>query len=341
MPTYLLAIESSCDDTSVAVLKDRDVLSNIICNQNIHNQYGGVVPELASRDHLKNIIPSIDIALKKANVKLQQINAIAVTRGPGLIGSLMVGLSAAKSLSLTLKIPLIEVNHLQAHILAHFINHIHPSNTLKFPFIGLIVSGGHTQLLVVENYFSYKLLGQTLDDAAGEALDKGAKILHLGFPGGPIIDKLAQSGNAEKFQFPIAQVKPMHFSFSGIKTALLYLIQREEKSNPDFIKQNLSDLCASYQNTIVKMLINGIKESIKTTGIQQVAIAGGVSANSKLRQELNKLAQEANVEIFTLPLEYCTDNAAMIGIAAYFKYLNHQFADLEIAPLPRWEQFNL
>lgn len=339
MPVYILAIESSCDDTSVAILKDNEVLSNIIANQSIHNQYGGVVPELASRDHLKNIIPALDKAIQNAKVALKDIHAIAVTRGPGLAGSLMVGLSAAKSLALTLNIPLIEVNHLQAHISAHFIKDVHKEKQLQFPFIGLIVSGGHTQLLLVKNYLEYELLGETLDDAAGEALDKGAKLLGLGFPGGPIIDKLAQHGNEKKFRFPIAQVKPLHFSFSGIKTALLYLIQKEEKNNPDFIKNNLNDLCASYQYTIIQMIINGMKECIEQTKIKQIAIAGGVSANSKLRSELFQLSKEMNADIFTLPLQYCTDNAAMIGIAGYYKYLNHQFADLDITPVARWEGF--
>jgi N6-L-threonylcarbamoyladenine synthase len=339
MSVYLLAIESSCDDTSVAVLHNNEVLSNIVCNQNIHEKYGGVVPELASRDHLKNIIPAIDTALNQANVKLNQLNAIAVTRGPGLIGSLLVGLSAAKSLSLALSIPLIEVNHIQAHLLAHFIKDVH-HQTLQFPFLGLIVSGGHTQILVVKDYFEYELLGETLDDAVGEALDKGAKILGLGFPGGPIIDKLSQNGSDKAFSFPKAKVKPFHFSFSGIKTSLLYLIQNETKSNPNFIKENLNNLCASYQSTIVEMLIDGLKEAIDKTNIRKIAIAGGVSANSKLRLELQKLSQEKKVEIFTLPLKYCTDNAAMIGIAGYFKYLQKQFSELDIMPITRWEGFN-
>jgi N6-L-threonylcarbamoyladenine synthase len=339
MSVYLLALESSCDDTSVAVLHNNEVLSNIVCNQSIHEQYGGVVPELASRDHLKNIIPAIDTALNQANVKLNQLNAIAVTRGPGLIGSLLVGLSAAKSLSLALSIPLIEVNHIQAHLLAHFIKDVH-HQSLQFPFLGLIVSGGHTQILVVKDYFEYELLGETLDDAAGEALDKGAKILGLGFPGGPIIDNLSQKGNDKAFTFPKAKVKPFHFSFSGIKTSLLYLIQNETKSNPNFIKENLNNLCASYQSTIVEMLIDGLNEAIDKTNIRKIAIAGGVSANSKLRLELQKLSQEKNVEIFKLPLKYCTDNAAMIGIAGYFKYLQKQFSELDIMPITRWEGFN-
>ncbi len=231
MSVYILAIESSCDDTSVAILKDNEVLSNVICNQDIHNQYGGVVPELASRDHLKNIIPAIDVALKEASVRLSDIDAVAVTRGPGLVGSLMVGISAAKSLSLALNVPLIEVNHLQAHLLAHFIKGVHTGKKPDFPFIGMIVSGGHTQLLLVKDFFDYELLGETLDDAAGEALDKGAKLLGLGFPGGPLIDQLSQTGNESKFRFPKASVKPFHFSFSGIKTALLYLIQKEQKES--------------------------------------------------------------------------------------------------------------
>ncbi len=339
MPVYILAIESSCDDTSVAVLKNDEVLSNVTCNQLIHEQYGGVVPELASRDHLKNIIPTIDSALTKANIQLNQLKAIAVTKGPGLIGSLLVGVSTAKTLALTLNIPLIEVNHLQAHVLAHFIKNVHPHKKLDFPFIGFIVSGGHTQLLLVNDFFNYKLLGETLDDAAGEALDKGAKLLGLGFPGGPLIDKIAKNANPNAFPFPLATVQPTHFSFSGIKTALLYLIQKEQNSNPDFITSNLADLCASYQATIVKMLINGLKQAIDQTNVRKVAIAGGVSANSKLREELVLFSQKHNVEFFMLPMEYCTDNAAMIGIVGYHKYLKQEFASLDIMPVAKWEDF--
>lgn len=336
---YILAIESSCDDTSVAILQNNEVVSNVICNQSIHNELGGVVPELASRDHLKNIIPAIDAAIKQANVKLNKLNAIAVTKGPGLIGSLMVGISAAKSLSIALNIPLIEINHLQAHILAHFIKDVGHSDKLHFPFIGLIVSGGHTQLLKINDYLEYEVLGKTLDDAAGEALDKGAKLLGCGFPGGPIIDQLSKNGNESKFDFPLSKVKPLHFSFSGIKTALLYLIQNEVKNNPHFVQENLNDICASYQKNIVQMLINGIKECIENTKLNKVAIAGGVSANSKLRQELLNLSKEMNMDVFTLPTKYCTDNAAMVGIAAYFKYLKNDFASLEISPVTSWEGF--
>ncbi|MEW6772718.1 MAG: tRNA (adenosine(37)-N6)-threonylcarbamoyltransferase complex transferase subunit TsaD [Bacteroidota bacterium] len=339
MSVFIMAIESSCDDTSVAVLKENEVLSNVVCSQAVHNQFGGVVPELASRDHLKNIILSIDVALKEAQCNLQDISAVAVTRGPGLMGSLLVGISAAKSLSLALNIPLIEVNHIQAHILAHFIKDVHNEKQLSFPFLGLIVSGGHTQLLLVKNFFDYEVLGETLDDAAGEALDKGAKILGLGFPGGPIIDKLAQVGNENKFHFPKANVRSLHFSFSGIKTSLLYLIQKEQQSNKNFIEDNLNDLCASYQKVIVEMLIGGVEQAIEKTKIKQIAIAGGVSANTKLRKELERLSTEKNIEVFTLPLKYCTDNAAMIGIAGYFKYLKKDFASLDIMPITRWEGF--
>lgn len=341
MPTYILAIESSCDDTSVAILKDNEVLINIVCNQEVHQQYGGVVPELASRDHLKNIIPAIDVALKNARISLTNIHVIAVTRGPGLIGSLLVGISAAKSLALCLNIPLIEVNHLQAHILAHFIKDSHTNKTLQFPFLGLIVSGGHTQLLRINNFFDYELLGETLDDAAGEALDKAAKMLGLGFPGGPIIDQLAQKGNPNTFEFPKAQVKHKHFSFSGIKTALLYLIQKEESKNPNFVSEQINNLCASYQSTVVEMLIEGLKQAIEYTGLKQIAIAGGVSANSHLRAELKKLAEKTQTDIFTLPMKYCTDNAAMIGIVGYYKYQQQLFSDLNITPIPRWEGFSL
>lgn len=339
MSVFIVAIESSCDDTSVAILRDNEVLSNVVCNQAVHNQFGGVVPELASRDHLKNIIVSIDVALKEARCNLKDINAVAVTRGPGLMGSLLVGISAAKSLSLALNIPLIEVNHIQAHILAHFIKDVHTNKQLSLPFLGLIVSGGHTQLLIVKNYFDYEVLGETLDDAAGEALDKGAKILGLGFPGGPIIDKLAQAGNENKFHFPKANVSPLHFSFSGIKTSLLYLIQREQQNNKNFVEDNLNDLCSSYQKVIVEMLIDGVVQAIEKTKIKQIAIAGGVSANSKLRKELERLSVEKNIEVFTLPLKYCTDNAAMIGIAGYFKYLKNDFSSLDIMPITRWEGF--
>ncbi len=339
MSVYILAIESSCDDTSVAVLRNNEVLSSVVSSQKIHGEYGGVVPELASRDHLKNIIPLIDIALQKAYVSSENINAIAVTRGPGLMGSLLVGVSVAKTLSLALNIPLIEVNHIQAHILAHFIKDVHVNNTLEFPFLGLVVSGGHTQIVVVKDYLKYEVLGETLDDAAGEALDKAAKILGLGFPGGPIIDKLSQDGDENTFYFPKSKVKPLHFSFSGIKTALLYLIQREQKNNPQFIQENLNKLCASYQKAIVDMLIDGLSHAIDKTRIKQVAIAGGVSANSYLRKRLQMLSQEREVEIFTLPLNYCTDNAAMIGIVGYYKYLKGQYASLGITPMPRWEGF--
>lgn len=340
MHTYILAIESSCDDTSVAILKDDEVLSNIVCNQEVHQQYGGVVPELASRDHLKNILPAIDVALKNAHLSLRDIHAIAVTQGPGLIGSLLVGLSAAKSLSLCLNLPLIGVNHLQAHILAHFIRDSHPHESLSFPFLGLIVSGGHTQLLRVNNFFDYELLGETLDDAAGEALDKAAKMLGLGFPGGPIIDQLAQKGHPDSFEFPKAQVKPMHFSFSGIKTSLLYLIQKEKRINPNFVSEQINNICASYQSTVVEMLIDGLKQAIEYTGLKQIAIAGGVSANSHLRAELKKLAEKTQIDIFTLPIKYCTDNAAMIGIVGYYKYQKKLFSDLNIAPIPQWEGFS-
>lgn len=339
MSVYILAIESSCDDTSVAILKDNEVLCNIVCNQEIHNQYGGVVPELASRDHLKNIIPAIDVALSEARVSMRDIQAIAVTRGPGLMGSLLVGISAAKSLSLALDVPLIEVNHIQAHILAHFIKGVHTHKVLQFPFIGLVVSGGHTQLLKVQHYLEYELLGETLDDAAGEALDKGAKILGLGFPGGPIIDKLSQGADAKRFHFPCANVSPMQFSFSGIKTALLYLVQKESAKNHTFVQEHLKDLCASYQHSIVNMLIEGVKQAIEITGIKQIAVAGGVSANTQLRQQLSAIEKTYRVDIFLLPLSYCTDNAAMIGNVGYYKYICNDFASLDIMPIPRWEGF--
>ncbi len=339
MNTCILGIESSCDDTSVAILKNHKILSNIVCSQDVHVRFGGVVPELASRDHLKNIIPTIDAALKTANISLAEINAIATTRGPGLMGSLLVGISAAKSLSLALNVPLIEVNHIQAHLLAHFIEDAEFKGNLKFPFIGLIVSGGHTQLLKVTDYFQYELLGETLDDAAGEALDKGAKLLGLSFPGGPIIDKLALTGNPKKFYFPKSKVQDLHFSFSGIKTALMYFIEKNIKEDKNFIQNNLEDICASYQHTIASMLIDGLQQAIKETDIKNIAIAGGVSANSYLRKLLTQFQKETNADIHILPLKYCTDNAAMIAMVGYFKYQEKIFSDISITPITRWEGF--
>lgn len=334
--TYILAIESSCDDTSCAVLCNQKVLSNVTANQGIHEQYGGVVPELASRDHQKNIVPVVDAALKKANVSLSQINAIAVTRGPGLMGSLLVGINFAKSLSLSLNIPLIEVNHMQAHIMAHFIDD-EKQNIPEFPFICLTVSGGHTQLVKINSHFSYEVIGQTIDDAIGEAFDKAAKIIGLPYPGGPLIDKYAKGGNSLKYKFPDSKVPDYDFSFSGIKTAFLYFIQRETSKNTEFIQQNLSDICASFQHHLVNQLLKKAVALLQNTSIKHLAIAGGVSANSELRERVKGLEKEMSIKTFIPPFEYCTDNAAMIGITAYFKYLNKEFSGLEIAPFATFQ----
>lgn len=328
--TYILAIESSCDDTSCAILRNNEVLSNVTANQKIHEQYGGVVPELASRDHQKNILPVVDAALKKAGVELSQINAIAVTRGPGLMGSLLVGLNFAKSLSLALNIPLIEVHHMQAHILAHFIDD-KEQQMPTFPFICLTVSGGHTQLVKVTDPLNFEILGQTIDDAIGEAFDKAAKILGLPYPGGPLIDKYAKEGNANRFKFADARIAGNDFSFSGIKTSFLYFIQKETQRNADFIKENLNDICASYQHHLISVTIKKTVALLQETGITQLAIAGGVSANSELRKRVKELEQNG-IKTYIPKFEFCTDNAAMIGISGYYKFLNKKFASLDIAP---------
>lgn len=332
---YILAIESSCDDTSCAVLLNNTLLSNITANQKIHEQYGGVIPELASRDHQKNIVPVIHAALEKAGVNLSQISAIAFTRGPGLMGSLLVGTSFAKSLSMALKIPLIEVNHMEAHILAHFI--INPlkngaGSTPEFPFLCLTVSGGHTQIVKVKDHLSFELVGQTVDDAVGEAFDKAAKLLGLPYPGGPLIDKYAQTGNPDKFSFSKSKVPGLDYSFSGIKTSFLYFIQNAVKENPRFIEENLNDICASYQNHLIKTLFINLTEAAKLHQIYQIAIAGGVSANSELRKQLKQLGELNKWDVFVPPFEFCTDNAAMVGITAYYKFLKGEFCDLSVTP---------
>jgi N6-L-threonylcarbamoyladenine synthase len=323
---YILAIESSCDDTSAAVLQNDKVLSNVVANQKIHEAYGGVVPELASRAHQQNIVPVVHQALTIANIDKKQLTAIAFTRGPGLMGSLLVGTSFAKSLALGLSIPLIEVNHMQAHILAHFIKD--EAQTIpKFPFLGMTISGGHTQIVVVKDHFDMEVIGESLDDAIGEAYDKSGKILGLTYPAGPQIDKLAREGNPKAFPFPKPKVAGLNFSFSGLKTAILYFIQRQTKENPDFIKENLVDICASIQYTIVNIIIDKLKKASKETGIKTIAIGGGVSANSAIREALkdgeSKYGWTAHIPKFA----YTTDNAAMIGIVGYLKYLQEDFAD--------------
>ena len=329
----ILAIESSCDDTSAAILKGKKILSNIVANQEIHSLYGGVVPELASRAHQQNIIPVVDAAIKKANINKKDISAIAFTKGPGLLGSLLVGSSFAKSFALGMNIPLIAVNHMKGHILSHFIDEGKPIP--KFPFLCLTVSGGHTQITRIENASNMQIIGTTIDDAAGEAFDKSAKILGLPYPGGPHIDQLAKKGNIYAFEFGKPKIKELDFSFSGLKTSILYKIQNNLQKNPKFIEENLEDLCASIQHSIVSILLNKLEKAIKLTGIKQLAIAGGVSANSYLRNELKKLAKEKSYQIYIPKFEYCTDNAAMIAIAGYFKYLDKDFSDQNETPSAR------
>ena len=332
---YILAIETSCDDTSCAVLNGDRLISQITATQKIHEQYGGVVPELASRDHQKSILPVVDLALKKAGILLSDLSAIAITRGPGLMGSLLVGLSFAKSLSIALQIPLIEVNHMQAHVLAHFIKDNDNKPSPPFPFICLTLSGGHTQLIKVNSYFDFDLIGETIDDAIGEAFDKAAKILGLSYPGGPIIDTLAKKGNKTRFKFSNSKISGYNYSFSGIKTSFLYFIQNESKKNPLFIKENIEDICASYQSHLITTVLLNAKRLLLETGIKHFAIAGGVSSNSELRQQVGLLNDELDIRTYILNNEYCTDNAAMIGITGYYKYINKQFSDLGITPLAR------
>ena len=329
----ILAIESSCDDTSAAILKGEKILSNIVANQHVHSLYGGVVPELASRAHQQNIIPVVDAAIKKASIDKKDISAIAFTKGPGLLGSLLVGSSFAKSFALGMNIPLIAVNHMQGHILSHFIDEGEPKP--QFPFLCLTVSGGHTQIIRIENTSNMQIIGTTIDDAAGEAFDKSAKILGLPYPGGPHIDKLAKKGNIHAFEFGKPKIKGLDFSFSGLKTSILYKIQNNLQKNPKFIEENLEDLCASIQHSIVSVLLNKLEKAIKLTGIKELAIAGGVSANSYLRNELKKLAKEKAYQLYIPKLEYCTDNAAMIAIAGYFKYLDKDFSEQSETPSAR------
>lgn len=321
---FILAIESSCDDTAAAVLHNDKVLSNVVANQLIHNQYGGVVPELASRAHQQNIVPVIDAALRKANIQKEQLSAIAFTQGPGLMGSLLVGSSFAKSLALALDIPLIAVNHMHAHILAHFIDE-EGFDKPTFPFLALTISGGHTQIVRVDSFFDMTIIGETTDDAVGEAFDKSAKILGLPYPGGPLVDKYAQLGNPKAFAFTKPKVPGLDFSFSGLKTAILYFIQKKKLENPNFIDEHLNDICASIQHTIVEILMDKLKLAVKETGIKQIAIGGGVSANSGIRNTLKQTEVKYGWKTFIPKFEYTTDNAAMIGIAGYQKFLSQNF----------------
>ncbi len=334
--TIILGIESSCDDTSAAVIQGSKILSNIAANQEIHNEYGGVVPELASRAHQQNIIPVVQKSLNQAKIQQKDISAIAFTRGPGLLGSLLVGTSFAKSLAMSLNVPLIEVNHLQAHILAHFIEDANPEPP-KFPFLCLTVSGGHTMVVLVKDYFKMEILGKTIDDAAGEAFDKIGKILGLDYPAGPIIDQLAKKGNENAFQFSKPKLERYDYSFSGIKTSVLYFIQKEVKKNPHFIQEHLNDLCASVQKTIVDTLMNKLEKAAKDFGIKEIAIAGGVSANSALRQAMHTKAEQLGWNIYIPKFEYTTDNAAMIAMVAQLKYERGLFTDLSISASARYD----
>ena len=326
---YILGIESSCDDTCAAVICDGKILSNIVANQEVHSKYGGVVPELASRAHQQNIVPVIQQALDKANIEKEDLSAIAFTRGPGLMGSLLVGTSFAKSLAIGLNIPLIDVNHMQAHILSHFI--IEDGNIPPpFPFICLTISGGHTQIVKITDHFKMEVLGETIDDAVGEAFDKSAKILGLTYPGGPLIDKHARFGNPKAYSFTKPKVGDLDFSFSGLKTGILYFIQKQQKINPNFIKENLNDLCASIQHTIVEILMDKIKNAVKETNINHIAVAGGVSANSGIRERLETANKHFGWTTYIPKFEYTTDNAAMIAITGYLKYLIKDFSQEDI-----------
>ena len=331
---YILGIESSCDDTSASVIYNGKVLSNIVANQEVHSKYGGVVPELASRAHQQNIVPVVQQALQQANIDKNQLSAIAFTRGPGLMGSLLVGTSFAKSLALGLQIPLLDVNHMQAHILAHFIDE-KGSKIPSFPFICLTISGGHTQIIKVTNHFEMAILGETIDDAVGEAFDKSAKILGLAYPGGPLIDKYAKLGNSKAFKFTKPKVGDLDFSFSGLKTAILYFIQKQVKENPNFIEENLNDICASIQFTIVEILMDKLKNAVKQTGIKNIAIAGGVSANSEIRSRLLMAEKHFGWTSYIPKFEYTTDNAAMIAITGYLKYLNADYSDISVTAKAR------
>lgn len=328
---YILAIESSCDETSAAVIRDGKVLSNLIATQKVHERYGGVVPELASRAHMQNIVPVVDVALKEAGVQKHDINAIAFTQAPGLIGSLLVGACFAKAYAQALDIPLIAVHHMQAHVLAHFIDEPRP----EFPFLCLTVSGGHTQVVLCRDYLDMEVLGETVDDAAGEAFDKVAKMLELPYPGGPMVDKLAQDSDPLRFKFPVSDMEGYDFSFSGIKTAVLYFLQAEKKKDADFVVNNINDICASVQYTIIKMLMNKLRKAAAELDIKHIGIAGGVSANSGLRKTLQEEGEKRGWNVYIPAFQYCTDNAAMIGITGYYKYLKGEFTDLGVSPTAR------
>ena len=330
---YILGIESSCDDTSAAILKNDKVLSNVIANQDIHKNYGGVVPELASRAHLSNIIPTVESAIKEAKISLDQLSAISFTKGPGLMGSLIVGTEFSKALGISLKIPVIEVNHMQAHILVHFINNgsIKPS----FPFLGVTISGGHTQFILVKNYFEMEILGETLDDAIGEAFDKCGKKLGLGYPAGPLIDKLAKKGDEGKFKFPLPKVKGGNISYSGTKTAFINFLHKNKTKNIEFINQNINDICASIQKNLIDNLMNKVHLLSLENNLDTIVFGGGVSANSYLKRRLEKYSNDNDLKIFIPEIQFSTDNAAMIGIVGYLKYKDSLKSNLKSTPSPR------
>lgn len=336
MSRIILGIESSCDDTSAAVIKDGFLLSNVMASQEVHRKYGGVIPELASRAHQQNILPVVHQALKEAEVEMSQVDAIAFTRGPGLLGSLLVGTSFAKGLSLATGKPLVEVNHLQGHILSHFIQEPGKEKLLpSFPFLALLVSGGHSQIVRVDDYLKFEVLGHTIDDAVGEAFDKCAKIMGLGYPGGPIVDKLAKEGDPNRFKFAKPHIPDLNYSFSGIKTSLLYFLRDQVKENPDFIQENMPDICASFQKTLIDILMDKLLKAVKQTGIRQVAIAGGVSANSGLRDRIRTEGEKRGWTTFIPEFKFTTDNAAMIAITGMFKFDKGQTTSLDVAPISR------
>ena len=331
MKPTILAIESSCDDTSAAIIKNGKVVNNIIATQSVHKKYGGVVPELASRAHQQNIVPVVKTAMDEAGITKNELDAIAFTRGPGLLGALLVGTSFAKSMAMGLDIPLIEVNHMQAHILAHFIDEPRPD----FPFLCLTVSGGHTQIVLVKDFLKMEVLGETQDDAVGEAFDKCAKLMDFPYPGGPLIDKYARDGDAQAYSFPDTEMQGLNFSFSGIKTAFMYFLRDQKAKDPDFVEHNVHNICASLQHSLIRMLMQKLKRASAETGIKRLAIAGGVSANTGLRAELEKLAAEKGWTVFIPDFQYCTDNAGMIAMAAHYKYLNGEFSGLDVSPEAR------
>lgn len=332
----ILAIESSCDETAASVCRDQIILSNVISSQKIHEKYGGVVPELASRAHLQAIVPVVEQALKIAKVELKDIDAFAFTQSPGLIGALLVGTEFTKSLALAFNKPLIAVHHMQAHVLANLIQPVNNENKIpSFPFLCLTVSGGHTQIVLCESPLNQKVIGQTLDDAAGEAFDKSAKILGFPYPGGPLIDKYAKNGDPGKYKFPKPKIDDLNFSFSGLKTSFLYFIRDEKIRNENFVQENLADICASIQSRIISILLDKLKKAVNETGIKEVCIAGGVSANSGLRTAFQQLGKEEGWNTYIPKFEYCTDNAAMIAITAYYKYMNGEFENLSVVPSAR------